>query len=130
MKFTARFFGSMMISAGVLGFVAAAILSAANCATLDSGAIPAVSLLLIVVGMCFFFPTLLEESPGQVSTMRVIILAVVLVFVLIYTRIGWNSGSMDDFKIDPTWVYILGLAFGAKAAQKFAEEDNNAAPPQ
>lgn len=34
---------------------------------------------------------------------------------------GWNAGSFEEFTIDQTWVYILGLAFGSKAIQKFGE---------
>jgi hypothetical protein len=76
-----------------------------------------------MIGMCFYFPSLLEESKGEVSTMRVVVFAVVMVFVFIYVKIGWNAGLFEEFKIDSTWVYILGLAFGSKAIQKFAEEE-------
>ena len=34
-----------------------------------------------------------------------------------------HAGSFEDFTIDKTWVYILGLAFGSKAIQKFGEDN-------
>ena len=128
MKFNPKFFGSLLIVIGVIGFIAEAIISFTVLSGMDHGAIPASAVLLIIIGMCFFWPTLLEESPGQVSAMRVLVLAIVLVFVVIYVKLGWTADSFDEFKIDPTWIYILGLAFGAKAAQKFAEPDA-AEPP-
>jgi hypothetical protein len=39
-------------------------------------------------------------------------------------KLGWNAGTFEEFTIDSTWVYILGVAFGSKAVQKFAEEEN------
>jgi hypothetical protein len=55
--------------------------------------------------------------------MRFVVLAIVLVFSAITIKIGWQTSSFEDFKINTTWVYILGLAFGAKVAQTFNEED-------
>ena len=57
--------------------------------------------------------------------MRVIVFAVVMVFVFIYVKLGWTAGTFEEFTIDSTWIYILGIAFGSKAIQKFAEEDEN-----
>lgn len=115
--------GKYLITAGVAGLILAAILSFTIYSGVDKGAIPAVSFLFVMIGMCFYFPSLLEESKGEVSTMRVVVFAVVMVFVFIYVKIGWNAGLFEEFKIDSTWVYILGLAFGSKAIQKFAEEE-------
>jgi hypothetical protein len=129
MKFNPKFFGTILIVIGVIGFIAEAIISFTVLSGMDHGAIPASAVLLIIIGMCFFWPTLLEESTGQVSTMRVLCLAVILVFVVIYTKLGWTADGFDEFKIDPTWVYVLGLAFGAKAVQKYAEPDDDPPPP-
>ena len=59
------------------------------------------------------------------STMRFMVLTVALVFAAITIKIGWQTSSFEDFKIHSTWVYILGLAFGAKVAQKMTEEPSD-----
>ncbi len=117
--------GKLLIYAGILGFVYAAVMSFTIYSGLDRGAVPAASFFFILIGVCFHFPSLLEESPGRLSTMRIIVFAVIMVFVLIYVKIGWNAGSFEEFTIDKTWVYILGLAFGGKAMQKFAEQKDD-----
>jgi hypothetical protein len=115
--------GRYLIIAGVAGLIIASILSFTIYSGIDRGAVPAVSFLFIMIGMCFYFPSLLEETNGEISTMRVIVFAVVMVFVFIYVKIGWNAGTFEEFTIDDKWVYILGIAFGSKAVQKFAEEE-------
>ena len=57
--------------------------------------------------------------------MRVIVFAVVMVFAVVYIKIGWNATELEEFKIDSNWVYILGLAFGGKVIQRYAEDDEN-----
>ena len=85
---------------------------------------PAISFLVLIVGISFYFPSLLEEKKGELSTMRVVVLIVVLVFAVVYIKLGWIAGSFEQFTIDTSWIYILGLAFGSKAFQKFAEEED------
>lgn len=114
-------FGRVLIAVGAIGFIVSGILSYTDYSGLDEGAMPAASFFLILVGMTFIFPTLLQEANGGVSTMRVVVFAVVMVFSIIHLKIGWNAGSFKDFEIDNTWVYILGLAFGSKVFQKFGE---------
>ena len=117
-------FGTWLIYIGTAGLIVAAIMSFTMYSGIDKGAVPAVSFLLIMVGLCFCFPTLLEEAPGQISTMRVVVFSIVMVFVLIYVKIGWNAGTFEEFTIDRTWVYILGIALGSKAMQRFWENDD------
>ena len=115
--------GRWLITLGVAGFITAVIFSLTKYSGVDRGAIPAVSFLFVMIGMCFYFPSMLQEAKGEISTMRVIVFSVVMVFTFIYIKLGWNAGSFEEFKIDPTWIYILGLAFGSKVFQKFAEDD-------
>ncbi len=115
-------FGRTLIAIGAIGFLASAILSFTEYSGLDQGALPAASFFLILIGMVFHFPTLLQEAKGEISTMRVIVFAVVMVFSVVHLKIGWNAGTFKDFQIDNTWVYILGLAFGSKVFQKFNED--------
>jgi hypothetical protein len=116
--------GTVLILTGVLGLIVIGILSAVSVDSVTNGMLPTVSFVLIVLGLVFFFPTLLEESQGNVSTMRVIVLMVVLVFCIVYIKLGWIAGSFEQLSIDKSWIYILGLAFGSKAFQKFAEDKN------
>jgi hypothetical protein len=115
-------FGVILLAIGVSGLVATGILSVTNTSAIANGTIPAMSMLIVILGLAFAFPTLLQEGgTGEISTMRVIILAVVLVFTTVYIKLGWIAGSFEEFTIDKSWIYILGLAFGGKALQKFAE---------
>ncbi len=123
MNTLAEKFGRLLILIGAIGFVVAAILGFTEYSGLDQGALPASSFFLILVGMVFHFPTLLQEAKGEVSTMRVIVFAVVMVFSVVHLKIGWNAGTFKDFEIDNTWVYIIGLTFGSKVFQKFSEEE-------
>jgi hypothetical protein len=125
MKNLMQNFGKVLIIVGAVGFVVASLLSFTDYSGLDEGAMPAGSFFLIMVGMSFCFPSLLEEAKGEISTMRVVVFAVTMVFSVIHLKIGWNAGSFKDFQIDQTWVYILGLAFGSKAFQKFGEKDGS-----
>lgn len=91
-----------------------------NC-RLDAGALPAISFLFLMLSIAFLFPDMLEDSSKMLSTMRVIVYMVVCVFVFIAIKLGWGASNFDDFHIDRTWVYILGLAFGSKVFQSFSE---------
>ena len=48
-----------------------------------------------------------------------------MIFALVYIKIGWSVGTLEEFTIDQNWVYILGLAFGGKVIQRYAEDDEN-----
>ena len=124
MTINSKKIGKILIIAGLLGLFLAVVQSFTPYADLDQGALPAASFLGIMLGMCFYFPTMLEDGNGQVSTMRIIVFAVVMVFCVIYLKIGWSIRNFEVFTIDKTWIYILGLAFGSKVFQKFAEDDS------
>ena len=114
--------GVALITLGVIGF-AIALLIPKNAESIDSGEVVAVSMLFIMLGLAFFLPQLLAVSNGQdYSTMRVVVFIIVAVFVITAVKIGWNAETFDDFTIDRSWLYILGLAFGSKVFQSFAEE--------
>ena len=124
--------GQYLVIAGILGFVAAIVLSLIPKAIsyvdgiASDGTIAAVSFVFLLLGSAFALPGLLRENSKDeqsYSTMRFVVLAVILVFSAVTIKIGWQTSSFEDFKINTTWVYILGLAFGAKVAQTFNEED-------
>lgn len=121
--------GKYLILAAILGFALAIILSFFPKLILYSngiasdGTLAAVSTIFLLIGSAFGMPGLLKDgSKGSYSSMRFLVLTVVLVFATITIKIGWQTSSFEDFKIDNTWVYILGLAFGGKVAQTFTEE--------
>jgi hypothetical protein len=118
-------FGLVLIVLGTIGFFATAILSFTVYAGLDHGSLPASSFLTVMIGIAFAFPSLLQDpASGGLSTMRIIVFAITLLFCTIYLKIGWSISKYEDLNIDPQWVYILGLAFGSKAFQSFSEKDD------
>ena len=123
--------GQILVIAGIVGFVAAIVISLIPKAITyfdgiaSDGTIASASFIFILLGSAFAFPGMLREKSTDdqsYSTMRFVVLAVVLVFSAITIKIGWQTSTFEDFKIDSTWVYILGLAFGGKVAQTFNEE--------
>lgn len=124
--------GVWLMLLGIVGFIFSVIINFIPAlSVMDKGSTVAISFLFMMLGVSFYFPSMLEDPSGGLSTMRVIVFAVVMVFVIIYIKLGWNASEFEEFKIDRTWVYILGLAFGSKAFQKFAEEkDDDTTPPK
>ncbi len=122
-KYFPKEFGLVLILLGIAGLFATAVVSFTKYAGLDAGTLPAVSFLTIILGMSFAFPSMLEEGKNEISTMRVVLFTVVLVFATLYIKLGWIAGTFEQFKIDSSWIYILGLAFGSKAVQKFGEDE-------
>jgi hypothetical protein len=120
-KFDMESLGKLLILLGIAGFIAAVVLFYTVYSGMDRGALPALSFLVLLIGIAFSFPSLLQDENGGLSTMRIIVFAVVLVFCTIYIKLGFIMDSFEQFTIDKEWVYILGLAFGAKAVQKYTE---------
>ncbi len=126
--------GQVLILASIAGFAAAIVMSCIPASInytdgiASDGTIAAVSMVFLLIGSVFAMPSLLRESsndPQSFSTMRFMVLVVALVFSAITIKIGWQTSSFEDFKIDSTWVYILGIAFGGKVAQKFTEDSED-----
>ena len=116
-------FGLILILLGTIGLLVTVIMSFTQYSGFDQGALPAASFLGLMLGMAFSFPSMLQDTSGGVSTMRIIVFAVVMLFCTIYFKIGWSISKFQDLTIDKTWIYILGLAFGSKAIQRFTEEE-------
>lgn len=87
------------------------------------GDIPAVSLVLLLVGFAACFPSLLTDGTGEgFSTMRVAVLAIVSVFCLVSVKAGWSVQAPGDLTVTDSWWHILTVALGGKVAQAFAEK--------
>jgi hypothetical protein len=126
-SFNVPLFGLWLIVLGTLGFAASVIISFTVYSGMDNGALPAASFLSIMLGVALAFPSMLQDTGGGVSTMRVMVFVIVVLFCTIYFKIGWTISKFEDFKIDRTWIYILGLAFGSKVFQRFGEEADDGA---
>jgi hypothetical protein len=118
-------FGKWLIILGTIGFLVAVIISFTALSGLDQGALPAASFLSIMLGIAFAYPSLLQDTQGGLSTMRIVVFAVVLLFCVIYLKIGWTITKLETLTIDQRWIYILGLAFGSKAFQRFGEKEED-----
>lgn len=79
------------------GLTTTAILSIVDLESITNGTLPAVSFLLLVVGLVFYFPSLIEERKGEVSTMRIVVLITVLVFAVVYIKLGWVAAVLNSF---------------------------------
>jgi hypothetical protein len=123
--------GMILILLGIAGLICTGILSlfVVPVVTMD-GSLPAISVFLLMLGMVFYFPDLLEDQNGGISTMRVVVLMTISVFVITTVKLSWTVSSLLEFRIDKSWIYILGLAFGAKAVQRFAEDPEEPGKPK
>ncbi len=81
-----------------------------------------IAYLFTMIGLLLLFPGLLatgtvtKDGTTEVSAMRFAVLMVVMLFVVITFKAGWSVG-LAELKIDSTWAWILGIAFGGKVAQ-------------
>jgi hypothetical protein len=91
----------------------------------SSGSAAASVLFLVVVVLVFARPALImddqPEKGGEPSTMRILSLAIVLIFCAIMLRNGWNDGKLPSLEQQGNWVWLVTAALGGKALQKYAE---------
>jgi hypothetical protein len=112
--------GLVLIALGVIGLSAAALVRMIA-GFVVPGDLPAVSMFLLLIGLVFWFPDLVKDGGGGNSSMRVAVLMVVSLFTILTLKAGWTVASIAELKIDSSWAWVLGVAFGAKMAQSFAE---------
>ena len=119
--------GQFLVALGVVGLAWAAIETVVSGSTYGGG-VAAVGLFLVILGLVFWFPTLLSDDTGATSTMRVAVLMVVALFVVLTTKAGWGAPDLEHLKLPETWVWVLAAALGGKAFQSFAESSGPSAP--
>jgi hypothetical protein len=112
--------GAVIAACGVAGLMIPSVLKAFGVQS-NAGDLVACSVVLLLSGLIFVMPSLVTDGSGEYSTIRVAVLAVVLVFALLTVRAGWAAASLGDLKLDNSWVGILAMAFGGKVFQSFAE---------
>jgi len=93
-----------------------------NMTLCSPGLITAFGFVFLVLGLVFYFPDIINEGDNGPSTMRVVVLVIVLIFAFVYVKAARETGTLANLKIDQSWIYVLGLAFGSKVFQKFAEK--------
>lgn len=117
--------GLFLIGLGALA-LAGAVLSPLLGGSTETGGVAAVGMFLVILGLVFYFPSLLNDDTGATSTMRVAVLMVVSLFVVLTLKAGWGADTLEKLKLQDSWVWVLAAALGGKAFQSFAE---NATPP-
>lgn len=114
--------GKWLMILGIAGLVVTVIFNMTpGLRPYDKGALPAISFFFILLAMAFLYPDMLQDGSKSLSTMRVVVFMTISVFTIIAIKIGWVAPNYDDFRIDRTWVYILGLVFGSKLFQNYTE---------
>jgi hypothetical protein len=112
--------GFGLIVVGVIGLSAAALLRV-FWGSVVPGDLPAVSMFFLLIGLMFWFPDLIKDGGGGNSSIRVAVLMVVSLFTILTLKAGWTVADIAELKIDSSWAWVLGVAFGAKMGQSFAE---------
>ena len=88
--------------------------------SIDLGGRVAFGFFLIMLGMPFFFPDLLQGSNGS-TPMRIVVFMIVSVFAIITIKLGWSIERLSEFSIDKSWIYIIIAALGGQVTQDFIE---------
>lgn len=83
----------------------------------------AISFFVIMLGMSFAFPSLLEGYDKQLSTMRIVVFMMVNVICILLVKIGWSNEvkSLKDIGLNEYWMGVIAFIFGAKATQSYFE---------
>jgi len=109
----------IFIGIAFVGFVLSVYFEIFNPTFKNVGVVPAVSFIFLILGIMFYFPSMLKDSgDNSNSSMRIGILIIVLMFAFVHIKMIWNS---EVLVIDSSWTYILGIVFTGKALQKYSE---------
>jgi len=81
----------------------------------------AIYFFIIMLGVSFAFPTLLQSADQNVSTMRIVVFMMVNVICMLLLKNGWSVDNLSEIKLDGYWMGIIAFVFGSKATQTFFE---------
>lgn len=89
----------------------------------SSGGGMAICFFVIMLGMAFAFPSLLQGYDSELSTMRIVVFMMVNVICILLIKIGWGNEikTLKAIGLDQYWVGVIAFVFGAKATQSFFE---------
>lgn len=119
---TDQLLGTALLGIGTAGFLAAALMNRPT-----SGGLAAAAVFATTIGLCIRCPTLLqdgtltEDKRPNYSSMRVLVLLLVVTFAMLTLKIGWSAPNLEILKIDESWQLILLTALGGKVGQSIAE---------
>jgi hypothetical protein len=119
--------GLLLVALGAVGLVGAGVMALPRWGA-DAGGLAAGGMFLVILGLVFFYPTMLEDDTHSTSTMRVAVLMVVSLFVVLTVKAGWSARGLDDLRLHQEWVWVLASALGGKAFQSFAENTPGPSP--
>lgn len=89
-----------------------------------------ITFFIIMLGVAFANPDLLQDATGGLSTMRMVVFMFTNVICLIFIKVGWSVHNLEEFHLSASWVSLIAFVFGSKAAQsyferKFPDEPNS-----
>ncbi len=114
---TLQFFGGWLIFVGIFILLLISILNV--WLNSDFSRIAATSFLMVMLGISFVFPSMLQDDNNGLSTMRVVVYMIVCVFIAFVVKDGWNIGKLVE--ISPNWMYLILTALGGKTVQSYTE---------
>lgn len=116
-------FGLIMIVFGLVFFVISIIHPGIFIKNNQRGANEvAIAFFIVMLGLAFAFPKLLQEQNGTISTMRIVVFMMANVICMLLLKIGWNVASLKDIGLNGNWMGVIAFLFGAKVAQKYFEK--------
>jgi len=89
----------------------------------------AVIFFIMMLGMAFIFPQLLEDRNKGLSTMRIVVFMMVNLICLLLLKLGWDQPTLKSIGVDQWWMGIIAFVFGAKATQAYFESNLAKIPP-
>ncbi|GGB23486.1 hypothetical protein [Puia dinghuensis] len=96
----------------------------------NEATVMALSVLLITISWPLIFPSMLRSSSkGEVSSTRAAVFMIVAAFIALAVRTGWTDAGMQGLVLNAGWISVLGIAFGAKTLQYWAENNPFARNP-
>ncbi|HVW95567.1 MAG TPA: hypothetical protein VHA56_06340 [Mucilaginibacter sp.] len=108
--------GFVLIAAGVVCI----LISLTPVLTL-TGECLSVIFFIIMLGVAFSFPDLLQDQNQGISTMRLVTFMMINVICMLLLKIGWLQPSLNGIGINAYWMGIIAFVFGAKATQAYFE---------
>lgn len=118
--YLARLFGFLLIVAGVVMVLVSVYNEELNAASFTGKQI-AVDFFIIMLGMCFAFPSLLKGGDDNLSTMRIVVFMMVNVICMLMLKNGWGLSNLSQLGIDANWMGIIAFVFGGKVVQSYFE---------
>ena len=115
-----RLFGFLLIVTGIVMILISVYDDSLNATPLTGKQI-AVDFFIIMLGMCFAFPSLLKGGDDNLSTMRIVVFMMVNVICMLMLKNGWGLSDLSQLGIDANWMGIIAFVFGGKVVQSYFE---------